>query len=324
MTAIMNDADAAEHLLWDRLIIALRRSQRWQLAIKLVLVLLGGTLAGLAQLPFPWADPTKLLLGGAGAAMALTGGALLLLIDNENVAALEQARATVKVWRATISNADRLEGERQQLEQSLRRSKELTVTFDTMIRFLEFALALDGVTLEQRLDRFIGPVAPALIGSMGLGGQHSWTISIFRKQAFDGEERMVRVASNWADREGEREDTRAWRRGKGWTGMAWLLAEERPKDPYVVEADTATEAARSRYDTDDQGDELDYGRFRSVAAVPFRDSRTREVMGVVTATSSRPGAFGVDRNTPGRRNLDTIKSFSLLVSALAAGAQAGS
>lgn len=305
-------AEQAEVVLWGRAVAYIEQSFLFQMLIKVGLVLLGTTMAGLAQLPVPLNDTGKAILGITGVALAAVGGIVLVLVDGSHIPLMQDFRETLNKWKASLREQERLGAECQRLDADLTKANELMVNFDGMMVLLETTLALEVATLKERLDRFVGPAAPGLIAVMELGGAHNWTLSIFHKQLRDGEQRMVRLSSNWMDREEQDRDVRSWRRGKGWTGEAWRRGEEHSSDFAVVERDAATPDAKARYDTDGQTEPLDDTRYRSVAAVPFRDSRSGEVIGVVTATSSRVGAFDVDRVRSGRRNLDTVKSFALL------------
>lgn len=310
----LEEADAA---LWTRAMRHLRRSQRWQMWIKLLLILGGGSLAGLAQLPLGLPDTTNRVIGLIGVAMALLGGVLLLLIEKDHVDLMVEAREAVTKWRAAKRSCDQVEREKQDLTTALEAERLLAVAFDTIIRFLHTALSHEKMTLDERLDSFVSGAAARLVDPMKLGDE-DWTISIFRKMEVKGQIRMCRAASCWKDRASENDEKRSWARGKGWTGKAWANGEDQPSAPYVVEADAWTKEAQLRYDMDGQGREEDRERYKSVVAIPLHVQGSKEVFGVVTATSGRIEAFGVQEGTPPRRNFDTIKSFTLLVAALAA------
>lgn len=314
-----DEIDEAELALWNRMLVYVRTSAAWQRAIQLALVLGGSLLAAVAQYPFKWSDHTKIMVGVSGAGMAFVGGILLVWLNRDFEDLVSQTRTTLRQLRAATRSFLRAEQDKAALDRSLRTANQLIITFDQMIQYLERSLGVPNATVDQKLNAFVTSSAPLLIGPMGLGGSYQWTISVFLRRLVEGEEMMIRVASNWADRDREAADTRAWRYGKGWTGMAWMRAASGLSPPYVVEADTSTEAARARYDTEGQEDLTDYARFRSVAAVPVQNSVTGAVEGVITATSSRLAAFHIERDTPGLRNLETLISFALMVGVIVSG-----
>lgn len=299
-----------EQRTWTALIAALSRSQRLQLFVKLVLILGGGTMAGLAQLPLAWSEDFKARFGTTGIVFALIGGVLAIAMDSADIRLLADVRRGQQRWRALLQ-------ERDQAQALLQQGEELNQLYDRMIDVLERALALENLSLHERLDRFVRLAGGALVGPLDLGGRHEWTISVFLRETGPGGDRMVRRGSNWSDRDREGEDKRTWRYGKGWTGKAWQDREERcDRKTAVVEPDTSTDEARERYDTDGQGEESDYVRFLSVAAIPFHLGADTRVAGVVTVTSTREGSFSIVRGSTGRRNLEVMKSFARLTTAL--------
>ncbi|WP_174274933.1 hypothetical protein [Sphingomonas bacterium] len=308
----MDEVESADLSLWGHALGVIDRWVRAKRILRASLVLFGSFLAGLAQFSLPLSDHWKLALGLAGSAMALFGGIVLLWLDDVDVKLLGEARSAVQRWKAAVIR-------REPVEAALKTEQALNVGFDQLIGVLGRSLSMQHASLDDRLKVFVSVGARQLIGPMNLGGEHIWTISIFRKVEIDGAFRMKRVASNWADREEEERDTRTWAYGKGWTGAAWQFGEERLNAPFVVEMDTATDQARARYDDDGQAEATDYDRFRSVASIPFRVGKERSIFGVVTATCSRVGAFDVTKGSPGLRNFETIRSFTLLAAALAAG-----
>lgn len=288
--------------------------------IKAWLILAGGSLAGIAQLPIPVSEGVKVVVGLFGVTMALWGGYLSLKYDSSDLAVLQDAQDMVGQWKSglvTLSDEKlEIKSQLEALQRDLHRERSLALAHEMVLLALENALVLQKTVRVKRLQTFMAAAAPRLIGPMGLGGDHEWTISIFLKDRVGDEVVMKRIASNWADRGAEENDTRTWRLGKGWTGMAWQYGEEGRTDNFVVLKDSSDPDILHIFDTDKQEEPTDYERFRSVACIPFNIVGESGVFGVVTATSSRLGAFAVKPGTSGRRNFDTIKSFTSVIVAL--------
>ncbi|WP_129793976.1 hypothetical protein [Sphingosinicella sp. CPCC 101087] len=256
----------------------LERGRPWLIGIGV----LGAGVAALSRLD---AGTTGTVMAIVGAIVAALSGLAVAVFDfkklelSADLAKVEGLlEKAIREGRAALTNLEVCESNRRALDK--RRVHRLTAVAD-MREMTEQSLA-SGLPASVAAEAILKVAARNIDGAIGFDSAEYWTLSVFEVR---GDE-LVRVAAVWADRAGEQTAGRSWKRGEGYSGVAWRDASE------VIEEDTSDPRATRRYVVPgEKTREYDFERYRSVAAVPVFVGPDQEIWGIATATSDRLGRF---------------------------------
>ena len=297
----------AEAELWGRLVIALRKSTKWQVFIKIALILggaalgaVGGGMDGslLAKTGDGWITLKGVLVIG-GALSAFGGGLLLLFADWEAPDLLDSAKRYVAQAKGYLAERDDL----LRLDDKRRALLDMQTDIYEACENLPRTTALDAV---MKAILAVGSIN--LHAAIGFDVRERWAFSVFQRLAIDGIDQMQRVAVHWAERNGEDREGRTWRQREGFTGWAWSEAQEVVvADAYDAEWNGRFAApAAKQHGTDNQ-------RYVSAAAIPIKVGPHDEIWGVVTATSNVAGRFRRNPHDVRSQNVDTVRVLARLI-----------
>lgn len=249
-------------------------------------------LIGIGVLGAGVAALSRLNPGTAGTVMAIVG-AIVAGLSGLAVAAFDFKKlelsadltkveglleAAILEGRAALGRLETCELNRRQLDK--RRVHRLTAVAD-MREMTEQCLA-NGLSANPAAEAVLKVAARNIDGAIGFDSAEYWTLSVFEVQ----NDQLVRIAAAWADRAGEQSAGRSWKKGEGYSGVAWRDGAE------VIEEDTSDPRAMRRYVvSSERSREYDVERYRSVAAVPIFAGSDQQIWGVATATSDRLGRF---------------------------------
>ncbi|MEM6896409.1 MAG: GAF domain-containing protein [Pseudomonadota bacterium] len=287
------------------------RTEYIQFGIRLVLILAGAAVAGAGGLlPEPKAGefPWRPVLGFGGLLCVFVGGALTAFLERGNSTDLENARKAVSVAEAfMVQQAD--------LQSRLAAARDLDTRRRHLISgqklMLETAETLygrpDGVAGKQAVENLIDGAKRNLLAAMNVSADEEYNFSIFRVQALEGQEQLVRLVNRCADRADEERESRTWTKGRGFSGTAWKTAGE------VIIEDTSVDGLAEAYDMEED----DASKYRSVMCVPIRIGLENNVWGVLAVTSNRVGRFSKQRNLGNSSAEDAARSLAKALELLA-------
>lgn len=300
----LNDREDA---LWDSMLKALKTSARWHLALKwlgllgvLVCTIGGGMDGGLLAVE-PQVPTIKGLLVIIGGLVAAASSSLLLFVEWETPALMDQVRRQILETKVYLQERDQL------AKLDKRRLALLQLHADVYEACENFPPDV--------------PIQSVVQGMMDAGGIHlqsaidveiseSWAFSVFQRQATGADvEEMVRIAVHWADRGSEQRGVpRTWPKQQGFTGWAWHDGDD------LIVHDINDPAYAGRYTA--QGDKFlgsDARRYISAAAIPIKVGADNEIWGCVTATSDQPGRFKRDPADVRSQNVETVRALARLI-----------
>lgn len=276
------------------------RARRFERAINLFGAVGGSILLGVGSgmsgdlLPTAGGLSWKGVVIALGALLALVGNVILLSLHEEGAALVSQAARAGERAQAILD-------ERDSLEHAVKTTEEVALEFDRrrvdrlqaltlMLKTVQLALQT-GQNCEQAAQRLLEAARDEILKAIDYRASDYLSIAIFRRVMEGDEEVMHRVG--WVPtnvhKAGDRRG-RNWRKGYGYTGVAWE-AVERGERGGVVEPDTTHEHVRRRYPVP-TADPIREELYKSVAAIPILVGGKDEVWGVVTVTSDRTGVFG--------------------------------
>lgn len=308
------DIQLEEAKLWDRLIVGLRKSSKWQFLIKVILILggtlisvIGGSMEGpLSPKPIVGSPGTEvgiLTLKGAmvilGAASAGLGGLLLLFVEWDTPELLDKARSYVKQIRVYLDERDAL----------LRLDDKRRALLEMQTDIYEGCESMDKAQPIENVVRTILQLGSVnLPAAIGFDNRERWAFSVFRRVGEGEAEVMQRIAVHWADRDGEQREGRSWKKQQGFTGWAWHdNAEVIVQDVNAVEEGGKFHAAPGMAHQDDNQ------RYVSAAAIPIKVGTNDELWGVVTATSNVAGRFKRNPHDVRSQNVETVRVLARLI-----------
>lgn len=296
-----------ENQLWEKLIKGLRSSSRWQFFIKVALILggtltsvIGGAMTGpLVPTEGSGALTQKGLLVILGGGAAGLGGFLLLLIEWDTPELLNSAKSYVEQVRRYLGERDEL------LRLDEKRRALLEMQSDIYEACEALALKTD-IDVVMRTILEVGSFN--INAAIGFESGEIWAFSIFKKVGQGRNQRMSRVAAYWADRQGEVNQARDWKKKEGFTGWAWQDANE------IIVEDVRSAEHGGKFDAPSaKRHETDHTRYVSAAAIPVLVGPKDAVWGVVTATSNVAGRFKRNPHDAKAQNVDTVRVLARLI-----------
>lgn len=264
------------------------------------------------------ADPLGLALAILGGVTAATGGAIVVVLDFKKLEISQDAkdahRTADESIQALAASQSVLEAERAARSQAATLDRKRLARIEAtrlMIESLEAALLRNADT-RLAAQQLLMNSSASLRNAIDYQTSDFLTFTIFRKTKAGRGEVMRPIAREWTD---ARETTtlgRQWKRGEGFTGYLWSLAQDN-REASVVEPDTQKpEAQKYKVNTADARRE---SRYRSVASFPILVGRDNEIWGVVTATSDRAGVFD-HQGDLARQGVETVRDVAMIASLL--------
>ncbi len=227
--------------------------------VGLVVTILGIVLAALFGVLVGWADYRKLELSReARDAMAVAD------------AALEQASANAVALDEQIRH---------------RRARDDRLEAGVLMREAIISAVTGDLDLGDAVDTMLDLAKLRLVAAFDFEAAEYWAVTVFTMDE-TGEE-MVKIAALWNDATTSARESRGWRRGEGFTGVAW-----RNESPVVVPDASKPGMADAYSVPQEKFRDHDRLRYRSAASYPIIVNGA--VWGIVTATSDRPGRFDLE------------------------------
>lgn len=264
---------------------------------------LGAALTGLGRL----ADGTlSIVVTTAGILLAAIFGALVGWADFRKLEISREARNAMSIADEALdraaAHADALD---DQVRHRRRRDDRLEAA--ALMRESIGAAVASGIVVGEAITAMLDVAKLRLVAAFGFEAAEYWAITIFSPDMGGGE--MVKVATLWNDATRSTEASRGWRKGEGFTGVAW-----RNESPVVVSDMTSPGMDVAYPVPGSKHRDHDRMRYRSAASYPVIVAG--EVWGVVTATSNRAGRF--DLATPqGTEAIRTVQDIADHVGLLA-------
>lgn len=308
---VQSKADELHQSLSDRI----RTSERWTLFFRVGLVILGGGLAvvgGFIPAPAENEFPLKPILGIGGALMAITGGILLALIEQKSAEDLTQARESLELAKSFLSNREQVQNQFKEMRRLDRKRRSLITALNTMREAAEQAAYKNETDAKTTINTALDVSINQLLSAMGYDAGEYYSVSIFKVEQDDDASELSLLVDKRANRNEERESSRTWKKGEGFTGAAWQRNSE------VIVRDTSSSESKSAfYIPDKKQRSNDDDRYRSIASFPIRVGDPPEIWGVVTITSDHVGRFSEDSNDGTTENVDAARSIAGMVALLA-------
>ncbi len=218
-----------------------------------------------------------------GIVAALIFGGLVGWADFRKLEISGEARRAMTIADDALNRAGRYA---TALDEQTRRRElrgDRLVEGSVMRQAIAIAVAT-GLDMGDAIDFMLDGAKLRLIAACDFEAAEYWALTVFALD--EGGEQMEKIAALWNDATTSARASRTWRKGEGFTGVAWR--NERP----VVVRDTTAEGVPDEYvGTGDKHRDHDRQRYRSAASYPVVVEGA--VWGVITATSNRAGRFDV-------------------------------
>ncbi len=305
----MNEFDLAteDADLWERLIEKLRSASRWQKAIKVILVIGGAAISafggalGVSILPTTGGEFTALkgVLVTIGLVMSAVGGLLIVLVTEDSSDLLHKAKTYIRMAKHYVV-------ERKDLLQLDDKRRALLDMQEGIYEACEQIPAT--APINVLVETILRVASVNLTASIGFDHGERWAFSIFQKTGVGDDERMERIAVQWANRFGETKAARSWKRQQGFTGWAWHDNQEL----VVADARDSQWGGKYFYQQGNQPVE-DRDLYVSAAAIPIKIGANDEIWGIITATSDKPDRFRRNPQDVRSQNVETVRVLARLI-----------
>ncbi|RYY85157.1 MAG: GAF domain-containing protein [Chitinophagaceae bacterium] len=285
------------------------------LAVKVALILIGGTLATAAQFmpePKPSDAPWKLFLGVGGAIGALVGGFLVAFVERGTPEMLDNARRA-------LDEAQRYLGERNTIEDRISVARQfdskrraLLSAWEAMREVVELQmLKTNDSTIESCIGAVFDSAIALLLPAMGISSGENYVISVFEKRPGPEGDVMTRLVERRARPIDQNSQSRNWKIGEGFTGAAWQRRSE------VIVSDAMAAGVDGAFYIPGSARRADeYERYRSVASVPIQVGATNDIWGVVTVTSDIAGRFSAVGDADSQANVEAVRAVAGILALL--------
>ena len=233
--------------------------------------------------------------------MALLGGVLLLFVTEDSSDLLHKAKIYIRTAKHYFDERTAL----LQLDDKRRALLNMQA---------EIHQACEQFPRTEPLDELVKTIlylaSVNLTASIGFDNGERWAFSIFKKVGGGDEERMERIAVHWANRGGENQAARSWKKQQGFTGWAWHDNRE------VIVSDARYNELVGKYFAE-KGNQVqdDKDLYVSAAAIPIRTGANDEIWGIITATSNTAGRFKGDPHDAQSQNVETVRVLARLIAA---------
>lgn len=244
--------------------------------------------------------------------MTFTGGALLLLLDENLPELLTGARSLATTAQTYLDERDAKDRQLAEYDLLDRRRRSLISAANAMAEAVERALLSSTATLETATQFMLNAGVHSIQGAIGLDTGEAWSISIFQVEGEGSNQALRRIAFSRADRGIEHLPARSWKRNEGFAGAAWHNNRE------IVIADSSDPQVRADYPVpQDKRRDYDDTRYLAMVVIPIRVGG--QVWGVVAASSDVKGRFRRDTNNHRAQNVDAVRHIARMTGLLAAG-----
>lgn len=310
---------SAEIDIFSRIAKRVVATARWvrgvSIGIKVVLVLGGGAFTGVGKLLPPataGAVPWPALLSWIGIVSVFSGGVALLLLDRDQSAALAEAAEAIDEARRRGETAQAMEVERDRSEDFAYRQARLAAVATALREVVEEILVGGSGTDDAQLAR-LGQVLDVLVSQKAIlfaMDDEQWNFAVYLHNSTKNE--LVCAACRRPTRAASDAPHRSIAPGAGHVGK--VFAGERE----AVADDSSKPEYRDMFDmSPSQGGKPDDAMvYRSIASVPIRLGE-QPPLGVLVATSDRPGRFRPRAMPRGPSEFDTVEPLRVCAAMLA-------
>lgn len=287
-----------------------RRLSQEGTILKIVLIVGGGTFAGVAQFmssPEKGGVPWNQILGIGGVMAMALGGLYSTFRERQTPGALDEARKALEVAREFQARELDQKLALEELEDKQRRLSHIYQAMQIMREAIEQTLLLPPTSERQVADTVLDLASTSIRSAIDFQMDETWTVSIYEAVQGSGGIELECIAADRFDRRAAN-ITRRWAIGVGHTGAAYARGSE------IVVPDLA-DAALGTLDQLPAGysHPTDQGRYRSIAAVPIRLGPNGPPWGVVVASSDRPRRFTLNLDEPGSLGAETTRAVAGMI-----------
>lgn len=193
-------------------------------------------------------------------------------------------------------------------EQTRRRGlREERLKVGALLREAIASAVAIGFDMGDAIDSMLDSAKLRLVAACDFDAAEYWALTIFSLD--EGGDEMEKMAALWNDATTSAGVSRKWRKGEGFTGVAWR------NEGAIIVPDMTVPGIAEQYPVPEaQHRDYDQQRYRSAASYPVVVDGA--VWGVVTATSDRPGRFDV-AGTEGAESARVIEDVAGHVALLA-------
>jgi hypothetical protein len=279
----------------------------------------GGIVASSESSLTTWSAST---IGILGAGLAVICAVIQKILEKDHIALLEQAKVSLDRTQAYLYQRNEIKRQIEDMQSLDTQRLQMQATFGYMLEQTGQLLAASTpLKIKCAINSLFDLCQAELLASMGMTYADKMTISVYKvvEGTSLGGPRLE-ILSNRKPNKAEEQDytSRSWKKGEGYSGQAWLLANE------VVVPDTMdlpSSLYTNQLGEQANGDpEAELKRYRSVVSVPIFFGPSKKVWGVVSVTTNQPNKFSthsVDDDVSAQ-NVETVRILSKMVAVLAA------
>lgn len=261
------------------------------------------------------------LAGIMGAIFAVTCAVVQKFLEKDHTELLEQAKKSLDQTQAYLYQRQEIVRQIEDMKDLDDQRLQLQSAFVYMIEKAEDIILSGGqYTTTVTIEKLFEVCQAEILGSMGMTYSEKMTISVYQvdKASPSGEE-ILNIIVNKKPNKAEEQDytSRSWKKGEGYSGQAWMQADEVVvPDSFLVPDSYHVKNLSEK--SPDQRAELK--RYRSVAAVPILVGRSNEVWGVVSVTTDRPNKFSTTSldDDVAAQNVETVRILAKMIAVLVA------
>tara|TARA_R100000935_G_C2839819_1_gene170320 strand:- start:1686 stop:2738 length:1053 start_codon:yes stop_codon:yes gene_type:complete len=261
-------------------------------------------------------------IGIWGAGIAVVCALIQKFLEKDHTSLLEQAKVSLDRSQAFLYQRKEIKRQIEDMQSLDTQRLQMQSTFGYMLEHTEQILAASGRTeIKEAIESLFDLCQAELLASMGMTYADKMTISVYKVIEGDApEDPTLEILVNKKPNRAEEQDyvSRSWRKGEGYSGQAWMLANE------VVVPDTISLPSSlhtTNLGAQAKGDpEAELRRYRSVASVPVFLGTSDKVWGVVSVTTNQPNKFSthsVDDDVAAQ-NVETVRILSKMIAVLVA------
>ena len=216
-----------------------------------------------------------------GIVTALVFGALVGWMDFRKLEISREVRDVTALADDALARMERAETAAGEQVRGRALREERLIAGEVMRDAIGSAVA-GQLPVGDALDSMLDSARLRLVAACGFDAGEYWAVTIFAQQ---GEE-MRKIAALWNDRTASAQPSRSWRKGEGFTGVAWrngrIVVVPDVEEPGLADAYLLPAEKQRGYDL---------LRYRSSASIPIIVDGA--IWGVVTATSNLARRFDV-------------------------------
>lgn len=226
-------------------------------------------------------DTPGIVVSVAGIVATLILGALVGWVDFKKLEISREARGAMGIADDALERAERYAGALD--AQTRRRAlREERLKAGSLLREAIATAVATELSTGDATDLMLDGAKLRLVAACDFDAAEYWAVTVFALN--EAGEEMEKIAALWNDATTSARPSRSWRKGEGFTGVAW-----RNERPVIVPDLKALLAPEEYVGAGDKHRDHDAQRYRSAASYPVVVDGA--VWGVVTATSDRAGRF---------------------------------